>query len=98
MTIYLFHYNFSFEKILIFMNITSNMQEIKNKPAIITGGSKGIGFGIARSMVDQYMNVLITGRSQDAIDKAVAQLNESGRGKAIGMKADVRNLTSQDIA
>lgn len=72
------------------------MQEIHNKTALITGGSKGIGFGIARSMVDQYMNVLITGRSQDTVDKAVGQLNESGRGKVIGMKADVRDLASQE--
>jgi len=72
------------------------MQEIKNKTALITGGSKGIGFGIARSMIDQYMNVLITGRSQDTVDKAVRQLNELGRGKAIGMRADVRDLTSQE--
>jgi len=72
------------------------MQEIKNKTALITGGSKGIGFGVARSMIDQYMNVLITGRSQDTVDQAVAQLNESGRGKAIGMRADVRDLKSQE--
>jgi hypothetical protein len=42
------------------------------------------------------MNVLITGRSQDTVDKAVRQLNELGRGKAIGMRADVRDLTSQE--
>lgn len=72
------------------------MQDIKYKTALITGGSKGIGFGIARSMIDQNMNVLITGRSQDTVDKAVAELNQTGRGKAIGMEADVRDLASQN--
>jgi NAD(P)-dependent dehydrogenase (short-subunit alcohol dehydrogenase family) len=36
------------------------MIEIKEKTAIITGGSKGIGYGVAESLIDEGMNVAIT--------------------------------------
>lgn len=45
---------------------------IKNKVAYITGGSKGIGFGIARELVDAGMKVAISGRNKEAIQAAAA--------------------------
>lgn len=71
------------------------MQNIKNKTALITGGSKGIGYGIAAALVAKGMNVAITSRSQDAADKATAKLNKIGGGEAIGIEADVRDFDSQ---
>lgn len=74
------------------------MQNLENKTALITGGSKGIGYGIAAALVAQGMKVAITSRSQEAADKAAAQLNKIGKGKAIGIEADVRDFTSQENA
>lgn len=74
------------------------MQTLDNKTALITGGSKGIGFGIAASMLSLNMNVAVTSRSQQAADEAAAQLNQLGRGNAIGIAADVRDAAAQQKA
>ena len=71
------------------------MQNLENKVAIITGGSKGIGYGIAESLMAQGMKVAITSRSQESADTAVAALNKNEKGEAIGVEADVRSLESQ---
>jgi 3-oxoacyl-[acyl-carrier protein] reductase len=52
--------------------------DLKGKAAIVTGGSKGIGRGIAEALIRAGLNVLISARNQDEIDRAVAELNELG--------------------
>ena len=74
------------------------MKELRNKTALITGGSKGIGYGIAEALVKERMRVAITSRSQEAADQAAARLNKLGQGEAIGLAADVRDLQSQEKA
>lgn len=74
------------------------MQNIANKTAFITGGSKGIGYGIAAALMEQGMRVAITSRSQEAADKAVSELNKIGKGEALGLEADVRDFESQKKA
>jgi len=71
------------------------MQNLENKVAIITGGSKGIGYGIAASLLEQGMKVAITSRSQENAEQAAASLKEIGKGEVIGLAADVRSLESQ---
>ena len=71
------------------------MQAIKGKTALITGGSKGIGYGIAESLVRQGMNVAVTSRHKYAAEEAAVRLNGIGPGKAIGIEADVRDLAAQ---
>lgn len=63
--------------------------------ALITGGSKGIGLGIAESLIKEGINVAVTSRSQEAADEAASHLNQIGSGKALGIAADVRDLNSQ---
>ena len=72
------------------------MENLKNKTALITGGTKGIGYGIAVSMLNEGMNVAITSRNQNAADQAAAELNKIGKGRAIGLAADVRSMESQN--
>ena len=74
------------------------MENLENKVVLITGGSKGIGFGIAESLMQQGARVAITSRSQDSADEAAAKLNEAGQGEALGVAADVRNMDSQQQA
>jgi 3-oxoacyl-[acyl-carrier protein] reductase len=74
------------------------MQNSDNKIALITGGSKGIGFGIAVKLLENNMKVAITSRSQGNVDEAVSRLQQMGRGEAMGIVADVRDLRSQQNA
>ncbi|MAZ72544.1 MAG: short-chain dehydrogenase [Flavobacteriaceae bacterium] len=76
------------------------MQNIQGKTALITGGTKGIGYGIAEALLKQGVHVAITSRSQEAADKAAKKLNETGNDNvyAIGIAADVRSFESQEHA
>ena len=73
---------------------------LKNKVALVTGGSKGIGFGVAQSLLQQGIHVAITSRSSTDASEAADLLNTKNNteAKAIGLQADVRNLESQKEA
>ncbi len=68
------------------------------KTALITGGSKGIGYGIAEVLVRQGWKVAITGRQAKAVESAIAKLNLIKQGNAIGLVADVRDFDQQKTA
>jgi NAD(P)-dependent dehydrogenase (short-subunit alcohol dehydrogenase family) len=74
------------------------MENLEKKTVLITGGSKGIGYGIAEVLMREKMRVAITSRTQKAADDAAAQLNKRGGGEAMGIAADVRNFASQQKA
>ena len=63
---------------------------LKNKTAIVTGGTKGIGRAIAEALVSEGLTVCISARNQNEIDEAVKQLSKSQTGRAIGFVCDVR--------
>ena len=71
--------------------------------ALITGGSSGIGLGIARRLVARGCHVVISARGQDRIDQLVAELGVSGvaadvateEGRAL-LVAEVRRLGRLD--
>ena len=71
---------------------------LEGKTALITGGTKGIGYGIAEAMIQKGMKVAITGRSQATVDEATKALNELKVGYCIGIESDVRNFESQQAA
>lgn len=75
------------------------MSLLENKTALITGGSRGIGFGIARALLAENMKVAITSRTQTGADRAVSLLKEQyPDGAIIGIAADVRDLDEQQKA
>jgi len=68
------------------------------RTALITGGSKGIGYGVAEVLIKQGIKVAITSRSSVAAELAAAKLNEIRPDHALGLAADVRDLASQQRA
>lgn len=68
------------------------------KTALITGGSKGIGYGIAEVLIKEGIKVAITSRTQESADEAAASLNTIKSGFAISIESDVRSLESQQNA
>lgn len=70
---------------------------LTNKVAYITGGSKGIGLGIARSLVEQGMRVAITSRKLEAAKKAAATISNDSS-KILALESDVASLESEQKA
>lgn len=68
------------------------------KTALITGGSKGIGYGIAEVLIKEGIKVAITSRTQENADEAAAALNAIKDGYALGIASDVRDFASQQNA
>ncbi len=64
----------------------------------MTGGSKGIGYGIAEVLIKEGIRVAITSRSQENADEAAAALNKIKEDYALGIESDVRDLDSQQQA
>lgn len=74
------------------------MDTLEGKVALITGGSKGIGYGIAEALLHLNMRVAITSRSEESAVNAAKRLTEIGKGKILGLVADVRNYRSMEDA
>ena len=66
------------------MDITMN-----GRSAIVTGGSKGIGFAIATRFAESGADVAIVARGAESLDAAVAQIKSRAKAKVIGVAADV---------
>jgi len=64
--------------------------DLNGKVAIVTGGTKGIGHGIAEALVRENVNVCISARSGNEIVEAVRDLRALGKGSATGIVCDVR--------
>ncbi|WP_222104041.1 SDR family NAD(P)-dependent oxidoreductase [Mucilaginibacter corticis] len=65
---------------------------LKNKIAVISGGTSGIGLAIAKSFVDEGAEIFIFGRRQDALDEAVKLIGSN----VTAIQADASKLTDLD--
>ena len=74
------------------------MENLDTKIAFVTGGSKGIGYGIAEALSKLGVKVAITSRKKEEAEKAAKQITSDGKGEVIGLEADVRNFDSQKKA
>jgi 3-oxoacyl-[acyl-carrier protein] reductase len=71
--------------------------QLKGKTALILGGSKGIGRGIADALSAEGVTVALIARSQEQLDRSVAEIRARG-GKAIGLAGDLANWPSIETA
>ena len=71
------------------------MNDLNGKTALVTGGSKGIGYGVAEAMVKEGMNVVITSRHEDEVKGAASKLSGTGPGNVLGVRCDVREFKEQ---
>ena len=67
------------------------MKRLENKVAIVTGGSRGIGFATVRAFLREGAAVILCASRQETADKAVAQLREEFPGAAV--EGIIPNLT-----
>lgn len=63
-------------------------QRFEGMTAIVTGASRGIGLAIAQSLVDDGARVVITGRTVDTLEEAVATLGGDRHALAVAGSAD----------
>ncbi|AYZ35562.1 SDR family oxidoreductase [Chryseobacterium indologenes] len=71
------------------------MSEIKT--AYITGGTKGIGFGIAKVLLENGISVAFSGRKREDVLKAEEELRQYSE-NVLGIVSDVRSLESEQEA
>ena len=69
--------------------------DVTGKVAIVTGGTKGLGYGCAVTLAYFGAKVVITSRHQDECDKIAQEIKDMG-GEAYGCKCDVTNLDEID--
>lgn len=72
------------------------MFDLENRSVLVTGGSKGIGRGIATVFARAGANVAVAARSSADLDACVADLDSLGSGKVIGVVTDVSDRIACD--
>jgi len=66
--------------------------KIAGKTALVTGSTAGIGYAIAKILAENGARVVLNGRTQTSVDKAVAKLSERVPANLIqGVVADLSN-------
>ena len=64
------------------------MKRLQDNVTIITGGAKGIGFGLACAFANEGSNLVITGRNEARLQNAKERLEEEYSVKVLAMVAD----------
>ncbi|MES9522377.1 SDR family oxidoreductase [Streptomyces capoamus] len=70
----------------------TELPELSGRVAIVTGASRGIGYGVAEALIARGDRVCITGRGEDALKEAVEQL---GTERVIGVAGKAHDLDHQ---
>ncbi|MEV6051799.1 SDR family oxidoreductase [Streptomyces sp. NPDC052107] len=74
---------------------SAELPELSGKVALVTGASRGIGYGVAEALVARGDRVCITGRNEDALKEAVEKL---GADRVIGVAGKAHDLDHQTEA
>lgn len=72
-----------------------NLNLLEGKTAIVTGGTRGIGFAIVKKFLDNGAKVALCGSRQETVDKALAKLHEENPDYPVmGITPDLSDLDS----
>src|SRR4051812_42088939 len=71
--------------------------KLENKTALVTGSTAGIGLEIAKRLAAEGATVVVTGRSQNRLDRAIAAVAASSGGTARGVMADPATQEGAEI-
>ena len=70
--------------------------QLAGKTALSTGSTGGIGYGIAKVLLSEGAQVIVNGRTQASVDKAIASLKHATGRTPLGFAADMSKV--DDIA
>lgn len=68
------------------------MAQLTGKTALVTGGTSGIGLAAAQRLAEEGAHVYLTGRSQEGVDKAAAEIGRN----VIGVRSDITSQADLD--
>ena len=76
--------------------------QLKNKKALVTGSTAGIGLAIAKSLLREAVSVIINGRSADRIQQAIEEIKKDSHiildnGPFKGAEGIVKHLNKNSI-
>ena len=64
--------------------------DLRGKTAVVTGGSKGIGYAVAEALATAGANVVLCARNAEDVAKACRTLEAKGQGRVVGVPCDMR--------
>ena len=66
------------------------------KHVVITGSTRGIGFGLAKEFLRSGCNVTINGQSDESVQRALNELNKDYDGRVAGFAASIDTLSAME--
>jgi len=69
---------------------------LRDKLALVTGSTAGIGRAIARALVQEGARVIVNGRTTDGVERAVAELKAAGGTRVTGFAGDLANAAAAE--
>ncbi len=71
--------------------------QLTGKRALVTGSTAGIGFAIASALAREGATVIVNGRTEAAVDKAVEAIGTPGEGRAVPFAGDLSSAAVADL-
>ena len=69
--------------------------KLAHKLALVTGSTAGIGHAIATALTREGARVIVNGRSQAAVDSAVAAIKSAASGEVYGFAGDLSQAAAE---